>query len=47
MSFIALVANAALAIYQFRRVRKLHLNPLKDEIYAGTKPYERVLKENE
>ncbi len=47
VSALALAANAALAIYQLARIRKLHLNPLKDEIYAGTKPYERVLKENE
>ena len=46
VSLVALAANVALAVYQLVRVRKLRLNPLKDEIYAGTRPYERVLEEN-
>lgn len=46
VSLLALASNVALAVYQFYRVRKLKLNPLKDEIYAGTKPYERIEEEN-
>ena len=46
MSFLALASNVALAAYQYRRVRKLRLHPLKDEIFVGTKAYERALAEN-
>ena len=46
LSLLALIANAALAGYQFYRIRKMRLNPLKDEIYNGTKTYEKVLIEN-
>ena len=46
VSLIALAANVAVAVYQLYRIRKLKLNPLKDEIYKGTKPYERVVEEN-
>ena len=42
-SLVALLANAALAIYQFARIRKYKLNPLKDEIYTDTKAYTSVL----
>lgn len=45
VSFIALLANVLLFVYQFNRIRKKKLNPLKDEIYAGTKPYQRALAE--
>ena len=46
MSLVALAATAAVAVYQLYRSRTLKLNPLKDEIYKGTKPYERVVEEN-
>lgn len=46
VSLIALLANIALVVYQFNRIRKYKLNPLKDEIYAETKPYKQVLEEN-
>jgi len=46
VSLIALIANAALAIYQFRKIFKNKLNPLKDEIYADTKTYKSVVEEN-
>lgn len=36
VSLIALASNVALAAYQLYRIRKLKLNPLKDQIYAGT-----------
>lgn len=42
-SLAALLANAALAIYQFARIRKYKLNPLKDELYKDTKAYKSVL----
>ena len=42
MSLAALIANAALAVYQFRRIRKMKLNPLKDEIYRDTEAYKEV-----
>ena len=47
VSLIALASNMALAAYQLYRIRKLKLNPLKDQIYAGTKAYQRIVEENE
>lgn len=46
VSLIALASNVALAAYQLYRIRKLKLNPLKDQIYAGTKAYQRIVEEN-
>ncbi len=46
VSLLALASNAALAAYQFYRIRKLKLNPLKDQIYADTKAYQRIVEEN-
>lgn len=46
VSFIALLANAALFVYQVIRISKNKLNPLKDEIYEETKTYKKVLVEN-
>lgn len=46
MSILSLVVNLGLVIYQFRRIRKLRLNPLKDEIYKGTQTYDNVVKSN-
>ncbi|TKB50790.1 DUF5692 family protein [Ferrimonas aestuarii] len=45
-SFVALVANVALFVYQFYKIRKHKLNPLKDEIFSDTKPYKLVVEEN-
>lgn len=46
VSFISLVANLSLAIYQFNKIRKNKLDPMKDEIYADTKVYKDVVNEN-
>jgi len=46
ISFIALVANLALFVYQAIRIIKSKRNPLKDEIYAGTKTYIKVMADN-
>ena len=46
VSFVALLANVALFVYQIIRINKKKLNPLKDEIYAETKTYQKVLAEN-
>lgn len=46
VSALSLVANVALVVYQFKRIRKLKLNPLKDEIYKGTRPYNSILADN-
>ena len=46
VSLLALASNAALAVYQFRKIRKLKLNPLKDEIYADTKAYQELEEAN-
>jgi hypothetical protein len=43
VSLLALLSNVALFIYQVIRIRKKKVNPLKDEIYAGTKTYQKVL----
>ena len=47
VSLLALVANVAVAVYQFGKIRRNKLNPLKDELYADTKAYRKVLEENE
>jgi len=46
VSFIALLANVALFVYQIIRIKKKKLNPLKDELYVETKSYQLVLAEN-
>ena len=46
VSLVALVANGALAVYQFRRIRARGLNPLKDELYNDTEKYREVVEEN-
>ena len=46
LSLIALLANIALFVYQVIRIKKLRLNPLKDEVYAGTQTYENVITES-
>jgi hypothetical protein len=46
VSLLALIANVALAIYQFNKIRKNKLNPFKDEIFADSKAYKQVIVEN-
>lgn len=48
ISLISLALNLILAVWQITRIVKLRLNPLKDEIWKGTKEYEELiaLKEN-
>lgn len=46
VSLIALLGNLALVVYQFARIKKLGLNPLKDEVYKGTATYEAIVAEN-
>jgi len=46
VSLVALLANIALVVYQFNKIRKHKLNPLKDEIFTDTAAYKLVIKEN-
>ena len=46
VSLIALATNAALAIYQFRKIKRQNLNPLRDELYTDSKRYKQVEEEN-
>lgn len=46
VSLLSLIANLTLAIYQFRKILRNKLNPLKDEIYNDTKVYKDVIAEN-
>ena len=46
VSLIALVVNVALVVYQFNKIRKHKLNPLKDEIFTDTQAYQQVVAEN-
>lgn len=46
VSLVSLLANLALAIYQFTKIYKNKLNPLKDEIYNDTKVYKQTVAEN-
>lgn len=42
VSFLALAINVAVLILHIVRVRKYRLNPLRDEVYTGTKAYEQA-----
>ncbi len=46
VSLISLLANIAVAVYQFYLIRKNKLNPLTDEIYTETNDYKQVIAEN-
>ena len=46
VSFVALLANVTLFVYQTIRITKKKMNPLKDEIYVETKTYQKVLTEH-
>ena len=46
VSLVALIFNAGLAIYQFKKIHDLKLNPLKDEVFADTKAYKEVIDNN-
>jgi hypothetical protein len=46
MSLLALLANAALAVHQFTKVRRNKLNILKDEIFTDTETYRKVVEDN-
>lgn len=46
VSLVALLANIALVVYQFNRVWKRKLNPLKDEIFVDTKAYQTIIEQN-
>lgn len=44
VSLLALLSNLALAGYQFYKIRKNKLHPLKDEVYKDTQAYKGVLE---
>lgn len=46
VSLISLIVNLAAVIYQFRKIRRNRLNPLKDELYRDTRAYKEVVWEN-
>ncbi len=46
VSLLSLIVNVILVAYQFNKIRKNKLNPLKDEIYVGTKAYKQVIEQN-
>ncbi len=46
VSLIALLANAALFLYQIAKIRKNNINPLKDEIYVESNTYRKILAEH-
>ena len=46
VSLLALVFNAGLAIYQFKKIHDNKLNPLKDEVFTDTKAYKEVIDNN-
>jgi len=45
-SLVSLIANVVLVAYQFNKIRKNKLNPLRDEIYVQSKAYKQVVQEN-
>ncbi|WP_430884388.1 DUF5692 family protein [Fusibacter sp. JL216-2] len=46
VSALALASNVAVFIYQFRRVFKFKLNPLKDEIFTDLNAYKEIVEKN-
>ena len=46
VSLIALVFNAGLAIYQFKKIHDQKLNPLRNEVFSDTKAYKEVVENN-
>ncbi len=46
VSLVALIANLGLVVYQFSRVRRRALSPLKDELYTDHPAYAAVVAEN-
>lgn len=46
VSLLALLANGALAVYQFRKMWLKKLHPLRDELYADTRAYQTIVAEN-
>lgn len=46
VSFIALLANVVLFVYQVFRIKRKKRNPFKDEIYTETNTYKKVLAES-
>jgi hypothetical protein len=46
VSMLAFLSNLALVVYQFYRIRKKKLNPLKDEIYKDFNIYKQIIAEN-
>lgn len=46
VSLASLAANIAVAAYQFSKIRRQKLNPMRDELYADWSAYQSVVKEN-
>ena len=46
LSALSLAANIGVLVYAIYRIRKYHLNPLRDELYRGTRPYLEVANAN-
>ncbi|MEG2290293.1 MAG: DUF5692 family protein [Clostridium sp.] len=46
VSLLSLIANVVVVIYQFRKIFKNKLNPIKGEIYTDTKAYKEIIAEN-
>ena len=46
VSFIALAANVAVAVYQVKTIRARKLNPLRDELYTHLPQYQQVVEES-
>ncbi len=46
LSFIALIFNIGVLIYQAKTIKQKKLNPLKDELYTDSMDYISVVKEN-
>jgi len=46
VSLLASIANVALSVYRFNKIRKYKLNTLKDEVYTESKAYKQIIEEN-
>ncbi len=44
VAIISIAFNLGLFVYQIMRIKKMGLHPLKDEIFEGTKTYQKILE---
>jgi hypothetical protein len=46
LSIISIVFNLGVLVYEIKTVIKTKRNPLKEELYVDTKPYQDIMEAN-